>query len=408
MYKTIPFLDPLTLPEIVYHIGEFIPIWTSNSHGVKEFTPTDLIACTNVCHLWNVTLTPLLGSVYDQEAMAPWAIPVSTTEAWSYHFQSAVLFTCFAPCLFHCTKLQDLVLLNSSPLQSSSLRWAEVQCALVRANPQLTRLCWTYATVPQDKLATLSSLVFGALDALVHLEALKLDGWPNLDPARLHQVLFNNSKLKRLVLSRVTSLEPLPTSEVLHNLTELVLESDLDANEGVPSLPQICPNLALITLCPDLGIASEVLSACLKIYCPKLSSLSTAQHLRLEDDGLSRISSIRYGTLIAAIKRLENLDIAISKPLSHISRAIYSYHADWIRTIYVTVMNPSRRDFIGACELLTTCRNLESFAMINHAGQWDPDDILNLSDDEEPWTLRVFIILISVRHPSVSSTYMAG
>lgn len=61
----------VNLPEIVYRMAWFLRLWGPRAELSDSFVlyPQEVVACSQVCHTWYMTLLPLLGRVYDGEEM---------------------------------------------------------------------------------------------------------------------------------------------------------------------------------------------------------------------------------------------------------------------------------------------------------------------------------------------------
>lgn len=64
-FNSNKMLNPLVLPEIVHRLGRFIQLWCriydQQRNETLEFHPRDLIACLQVCRMWNSKLTHSSG-----------------------------------------------------------------------------------------------------------------------------------------------------------------------------------------------------------------------------------------------------------------------------------------------------------------------------------------------------------
>ncbi|KAF9436844.1 hypothetical protein BGZ76_002805 [Entomortierella beljakovae] len=77
--------NPLEITEILFRIGEFIPLWGYNVLAHEVFIPHNLLGCLSVSHHFRETLLPVFWYIYDEVTM-PW-IPSSLVKKYSQHIR---------------------------------------------------------------------------------------------------------------------------------------------------------------------------------------------------------------------------------------------------------------------------------------------------------------------------------
>ncbi|KAF9126982.1 hypothetical protein BGW39_006197 [Mortierella sp. 14UC] len=231
---TIP--SPFALPEIIYRVGMFIPIWfprkVLDRQSDYDFKPKDLLAAMHVNRTFHDTLKPLLWIVYNESALEPRlykdphnngfmvvtppprnGISRLTVNKNCRHIRYLELiqegvpaFMFKQPTMFDfkdCTNLRELRLsVYVDPYWVSQV---------IRANPNLRVLEWAYPELrPFEQCRSSRSRdLRGSEDleyvsTLRNLQGLSLLGWV-LFPLHLCQVLnFNANTLEELDLTSET------------------------------------------------------------------------------------------------------------------------------------------------------------------------------------------------------------
>ncbi|OAQ24685.1 hypothetical protein K457DRAFT_23821 [Linnemannia elongata AG-77] len=210
---------PLFLYETVLAIGQFIPLWESNTDFDDDdlwlFKPKDLLAAISVNRLFRATLTPLLWSVYVESAVKSLACPKFVRCCLYRHYisidiveknSSYIRFLDLSSFLPRSDRKVELLDFNCSRLQELHLN-ASVSCAwakrLILANPDLRVLHWTREKISREDFGDFESVL-----SLRRLRYLALHDWSLYIP-QLYSVLANNAEhLEELRLIRCNSTVP--------------------------------------------------------------------------------------------------------------------------------------------------------------------------------------------------------
>ncbi|KAF9903729.1 hypothetical protein EC991_003423, partial [Linnemannia zychae] len=274
----------LDLPEVLYRVGQFLPLWTHQDEEEPDelyyvFLPRTIVTCLRVSKLWHRTLLPILWHTYSAGPM--WMVPLSVLKRNSVHFKilRALLFE---PDVFQCTSLVDLAI----PQQLLEI---DAQRQLVRTNPGLRILRWHG---PHKK-------VLIEADDFVHLtkiHTLELAHWEGSGGALGRVLGAVAGSLVNLELGWIQEMAnrglTADTSSIPQNKTNegLILghlESFTSVNRQTGGLDptefiHCCPNLKScdLTLTTDIDVIR--LSDTLAKHCPKLDALTISEYRRLQ------------------------------------------------------------------------------------------------------------------------------
>ncbi|KAG0276658.1 hypothetical protein BGZ96_003193 [Linnemannia gamsii] len=214
------YTHPLSLPEIVVVVGQFISLWESehiSNEIVWQFTPKSLLAAISVNRLFYTTLTPFLWTVYAEPTIKSIGsssfahiycdTALDIVERNSPHIR-VLDFSCYT--LPYGRNIEQLLKLNYSRLQelrvSASVNSTLVS-RLISANPGLHLIEWRRTL----KACTLQELDdFKSLLQLQRLRYLSLEGW-NPQTTYLYKVLHHNAKhLEELHVKNCNFVIPKP------------------------------------------------------------------------------------------------------------------------------------------------------------------------------------------------------
>ncbi|KAF9423152.1 hypothetical protein BGZ94_008397 [Podila epigama] len=236
----------LELPEIVYRIGWFIPIWRQTStYMTSVLHAKDLLSCLQVNWLWKTTLTPLLWTLCVLRKNRE--IPEAEIQANKHHI-------CYMYFLGYVAPTQDFHIMQLKELTLPELHEISDCTRLLLSNPNLQYLSLSAHINRKPKIENERFNHFlQALQALTKLENLNMGIMENFefcekfDTTLLRTILSKNHGLKEFFiyfyhpLARCDGWEPLPWIEKLHlNTTKL--------ENGAIQLLQHCPNITSLVL----------------------------------------------------------------------------------------------------------------------------------------------------------------
>ncbi|KAG0363940.1 hypothetical protein BC939DRAFT_468534 [Gamsiella multidivaricata] len=129
----MPRINPLDHPEILFAVGECIPVFQRQSADFK-YTPQTLLRCCRVSKFWRKILLPFLWRVHDAQAMDK--VPMKVLTMYSHHFRW--FYT--DPFVAHYSKLQAPIYTQLQFLIMTASFSPAFALQLIGANKDLQRL----------------------------------------------------------------------------------------------------------------------------------------------------------------------------------------------------------------------------------------------------------------------------
>ncbi|KAG0306477.1 hypothetical protein BGZ98_002295 [Dissophora globulifera] len=87
-------INPLSIPEILIHVSNFIPLWIRKPHGSLSrnteylLCPVDLLACCLVSKTWRTAMLPALWRIYDESVRTfRGRIPLEVLSKYAHLFE---------------------------------------------------------------------------------------------------------------------------------------------------------------------------------------------------------------------------------------------------------------------------------------------------------------------------------
>ncbi|KAF9286178.1 hypothetical protein BGZ74_001337 [Mortierella antarctica] len=377
---------PLELPELLLRIASYLPVFIPDPLGRYAFNPHDLISCLKVNRIWNLSISPLLWTMYDSYEASRLKIPSRLLEARSHHFRYIRLSKCRSQFAFHSFQVQEL---EALPIDKSSNA-----LDLIRANPQLRALSWYLPS--KDRSPNGQEDAQSALETLSRLERLKLSKWMHLTDTRLVQCFNNNPDLKELTLSSFRGFDQIDGCRSLNRLIHLTLDSELQNNRGLVQLIRFCPNLEHIALRSNADPCVPELGKALRKSCPRLISVKFVQ-----DQNHSRVflGPLDYQALIQATPRLLHCEIVTDELTSEIFLMVLFNHSTWLQTVCFRMYGRSSEVFSMANQLLGSCYHLTTLELLNEDSWWIPENCMDLFKQKWACGQLESIRLVGVESP---------
>ncbi|KAF8974847.1 hypothetical protein BGZ46_009661 [Entomortierella lignicola] len=350
-------MDALQIPEILFRIAHFIPIWSSDpSNGKLLFHPQTLLSCVLVCRKWNSIFGPTLWFVYDHDSMA--AVPTESLEKNLHLIRIAKNFPdSLAPT--HIPNLIDLTM--HSP--------TETQLNFINFNPQLVRLYWSGPGVRQrfspESLLNLSRLT-----------DLTLSRWVIMGDGFLTVMKALSGVLQRLSIFAVYGVDssrPDFKSLELSHLNYLQMSLTISGSSLFEDFVRCCPNLQTLALSPEHYYDIPRLVTNIQACCPNLSSIINEIVILDEDDILRLINCCRI------LVSFECRVAAVSKP---IVEALIR-RRNTLQTLKLDHRYHKPLSVESLAEILQSCTELTSFSIAGHAITTDSELLDKLF--QRPW-----------------------
>ncbi|KAF8923483.1 hypothetical protein BGZ58_002902 [Dissophora ornata] len=420
-------VNPLDIPEILFCVGKFIPLWIPDD-SKYAFQPRDLLAAIAVNRTFHRTLTPLLWVVCTDYIILPdiferikghYTPPLELLLSCSHHFRFLETSIRSIDIHFQCTHLQELKLSE----------WVDrdVGMDLVSMNKGLTVLSWDFPILASG---TMQGKEYVALGGLKKLKVLQMKGWiVDLDRFLTAALAPIAAVLEELSLSDIIGLDttrawstnvmrstsnvgtPFTTAigtTTLPKLRTLLLECDGDlVNSGIDrevlEVIRICPNLETLIIQQDHRCNMEKIGRYLRDHCPKLSAIRCMNghtfvdgEIAMDNEGyvaliqgcvppsssksLSTVDSTRHEG-----QGLRVFEMGLGWLDSTLTGALMA-HSDCLETLILYIRSDKVENFNNACQLLSRCRHLQKFGLYNYQITLSPDDGMLLF--QEPWACR--------------------
>ncbi|KAF9426651.1 hypothetical protein BGZ76_002664 [Entomortierella beljakovae] len=264
--ETLRPLNPLNIPEILYRIGQFLPLWYCVDRDITpHFRPKTLVRCSGVSRYWYNVMSPIIWYLYDDDLMRSLPQQVVRRNA---HFIKVLSHRHIygAGGGLHC---QNLSRISTAP-------WFTGVEDQLKQNTRLEKFSWhtngNYLTVRQSVYDALAGIKAGPnlvdTRGLTNLSILEFEG-PTLDPRQLFPLLENHlPSLKVLILHDVTIMSdeeirknPLsssspPTSSIHHSHhqwnphAQFLQIRELRMGRGITLAKR--PLLDIVNHCPNL------------------------------------------------------------------------------------------------------------------------------------------------------------
>ncbi|KAI9234281.1 MAG: hypothetical protein BYD32DRAFT_423921 [Podila humilis] len=371
----------IDLPEIVTRIAWFITPWRPHpkeKHNY-EFFPRHVLACIKVNRLWRDTFTPVLWTVFNEEAMALRNIPDAIIRAHSCHIRFLEVTKDRATNPFQTTQLRRLTM--------KGWNHYSVCTDLVVNNPGLTELEWM---LPQDnKIERLTHVRMQlALESLRQLTALFLGDW-RFYTNQLIRILRTKPVLEKLSLFGIEGIAQLQEGTTVESLTHLFINSDWKPNPGLAELFQYFPNLDRLVFQPDDDCPITEISSHLRKTCKKVTAIQAVDAYMFSYGSISEKDQV---DLIVSTPNCVELDFAIPALSANVARALLSPQLKNLRNLHLNVSGNTKVNLGYANRILASVNhNLTHFILINVASNWSSKKCMALF--ERPWaspTLEYF------------------
>ncbi|KAG0032789.1 hypothetical protein BGZ81_010074 [Podila clonocystis] len=303
-----PGLNPLSIPELIAIVGQFIPICKMelvHKHNnlyfhppvytmTTVFAPQDLLACTAVSQTWRRILLPILWRSYDGALMR--TVPLATIQ------QNSVYFRAFWDYLAHH---------HNGPFASNNLRSLVISrlhegaVSLIASSPNLQSLTYTGLD------GAFPDIGYGALVDLPQLRDLCLSNW-NMTGRQLALMLCGSPRLVRLGLSFLEGVQDLEGIKIMFCIEEISLGYIPDSSQKLLQLIQYLPNLQRISFLGTWIGHHNVqrrdifaLSSSLRYFCPELRSIHITAAYDFASDDYNTLEDSELASLIQSAKSLE-------------------------------------------------------------------------------------------------------
>ncbi|KAF9415979.1 hypothetical protein BGZ94_010347 [Podila epigama] len=353
----------LQTPEMVLHIGWFVPLWFSN-----RFRPKDLISCITVCRLWRDLLTPLLWMVYDDSLFRVMNIPEMTAHDNSQHIRYIRLFGLIRREIPRVSQLRGLHL-------GAFDSWHRDVVYLLQTNPALVSLNVTQLSFSKSGLVAITP----ALLKMTALRHLCLGGECRLKPDILRSILDNNQGLESLSLNvHYDTVLDFDDWSLYIGIKNLCVRFHPARPTWLFSLLQHCPNvetLYILEFCWDLRHRKSNivwLSKILHEHCPKVKGL------RFWESGSSTLSMEYYLTFIQATNNLVQIEMSMGDFSTVICDALLrgSAHSLEVLHLYIHGRSTAAESFVSAGRILSSCPKLEHLLLVidGHPGYSEATD----------------------------------
>lgn len=309
-----PGLNPLSIPELIAIVGQFIPICKKeliHKHinlyfhppvcaMTTVFAPQDLLACTAVSRAWRRILLPILWRSYDGALMR--AVPLATIQ------QNSIYFRAFRDYLGHH---------HQGPFASTNLRclvisrlheWAN---CLISSNPNLLSLTYTGLG------GAFPDFGYRALIYLSHLQDLCLSNW-NITGHQLAFMLCGSPRLIRLGLSFLEGVQDLEGMTIMFGIEEISLGYIPSSSQSLLQLIQYLPSLQRISFLGTWSGQSPqqrdifTLSSNLRFFCPELRSIHTTAAYNFASNEYDTLDDSELASLIQGAKNLEQFKAEVA------------------------------------------------------------------------------------------------
>ncbi|KFH65552.1 hypothetical protein MVEG_09028 [Podila verticillata NRRL 6337] len=342
--------SPLEIPELVYRISWFLPLWELESVGIYSFLPYDLAACIQVNRLWNRTLTPLLWMAFETYIADELKIPKYVIQKHSHHLRYANFNCNLALPTIHTSRLRELEVDNMEPLAIREL---------TRSNPQLEFLDINMAM--EITVLSLQSI----LEPLINLSQLELRLGQYVSLDQIVVPLAHLTKLRQLNLAHFTEMEQLDMLPLqLNSVTVLVLNCAWNRNPGLHQIVRLFPNIESLKIHAksiDAGAPLELpcadLSRNLRENCPKLKSI---QNMQLTEFDWTAMSEDDHLKLLTSTDRLAHYNLPTTVFSFAICDALLA-HASTLETVDIYCKAANEETFREAGRVLSLCPQLLSF-----------------------------------------------
>ncbi|KAG0266146.1 hypothetical protein BG011_003133 [Mortierella polycephala] len=231
-------LNPFQIPEILFVLGQYLPLWKKPHGYAREFDPTVFLACLQVCKLWRYTLITHLWHVYEESTMF-W-IPLEVLIKNLKYFRFAdnwgiVTITAGS---------------RNGPKNGSGTNGQEAQATTrseqrdvaLRKNADLRH--WTLKGADSDRDTPMSTWTVETVASHESLRSLELMYW-TLEISAIENLLFRNKRrLKTFTLNQCRYREA-PLAALGHG------EDPMSGFLTLAQVPTACPDLQKIILKPD-------------------------------------------------------------------------------------------------------------------------------------------------------------
>lgn len=340
----------LEIPELVYRVSWFLPLWELESDHIYSFLPYDLAACIQVNRLWNHTLTPLLWMAFETYIADELKIPKYVIQKYSHHLRYANFNYALALPTIHTSRLRELEVEEMEPLAIRDL---------TRSNSQLG-----FLNIDMNLEITVLSLQ-SILEPLVNLSRLELRLGRFVSLDQIVVPLAHLTKLRQLNLGHFTELQQLETLPLqLDSITVLVLDCEWNRNPGMHQIVRLFPNLESLKIqakskdaCAPLELPCAELSRNLRESCPKFNSIQNVQPYEFDWTAMSEDDHLR---LFTSTDHLAHYNLPTTVFSFTICNALLA-HASTLETVDIYCKNATEETFRDARRILSSCPKLVSF-----------------------------------------------
>ncbi|KAK3822984.1 MAG: hypothetical protein J3Q66DRAFT_330543 [Benniella sp.] len=332
--------NPLDIPEILFLVGKYIPLWHFNPPGtLYAFQPRDMLSCTQVSRLFRITMLPILWYIVDENIMT--TVPIDIIRKYTPYIRIHLNYglrsdfpTDNRP---FCTELIHLSFAEKVE--------KDHHVELIKSNPGLKNLKGSFSS----DFSTHYGDTFENLKELEDFQCI-LDRGDNTSYQQFFRPIAPTLRtMKLLAKSTTLNLDGL----VFPKLKELTV--DLFNEHEARILLQGSPNLESLT---SSHFYSNKLIRVIKTgACPALKSLKVGMNDQ-DQDGVAEMLEGRVG--------FQSLELSFGKFSGRLTAAI-SHHASSLTHLslykmrYGVMWGPSDSQHLH--QILGTCGQLKDVVL---------------------------------------------
>ncbi|KAF9126983.1 hypothetical protein BGW39_006198 [Mortierella sp. 14UC] len=361
----------LSLPEIVFRIGMWIPVWItpkerdSTQKSTHIFRPKDLVAAIAVNRLFHITLTPLLWTVYTKAAINP--------NGFIYNAPSKDPSPHPHPRPMRPENQLTLATLNAN---CSHIRYLELDAAhgYFRFHPAMFQF---------QNCTRLRELKLPSFK----LQMLELQEW-RLDALHLARILDNNcNTLQRLDLIAITLIQGVAMKSTWNGpqdsaLAGLEKQKRTEAEKWTIGRPLVLPNLKTLYLAPYWEFTVGQLVADLLGAMPALETLHVQPEPGLDMLPLSQALLVLMTSKSEQVVQITNLlEACVPGNLTHLRvsvallddalTATLLAYMGTLETLDITLASDADTGMKNLARVLEQCPRLKRFSLQNYRF-WQP------------------------------------
>ncbi|KAG0360633.1 hypothetical protein BC939DRAFT_121340 [Gamsiella multidivaricata] len=358
-------MNPLEIPEILFLVGQYIPLWDFDECD-PVFQPRNLLPFLSVSCCFRRTLLPVFWHTVDGYVMGD--VPLDVLHKYAPH----------ARVFYYRSQLDDFFVDTVPPYRQlielhafGSYRAMD----LARLNPNLQE----FVLVTRIPVA-LDETIFVSLKQLRRLHlSFGGDLYDQMDHISFPNVLrLIPPTLESLTLSVNVFGVACQGQVGFPKLKTLGLRGD--PGRLLDRIPLICPNLETI----EVDAVSDASVESLKVLfrsgaCPRLVNWSTTVVLAHETQFAEILSSHRQG--------IKELDMRLREMPKAVQSAI-KQHGDTLKSLSVRNSTMRKNPTSSLVDILRTCSRLEEFEYENWYGHWDVGEVMDTTIWKNPGLLK--------------------